>query len=166
MRPSASPPRFQPGVGGLWKSGRGLNFPAPMKFCSRNLSIWRSPVRLSVRRRSHATHNRWKTRISTAPISKTRIWRGRILSGLLVVFFNRKSQTGERLHHTGGARHRYGKHVGICEKQSRDRQEALPRTRELAALVLSLPPGRGSATFLKRLHIYVAHPWRDRAWQF
>src|ERR1035438_4872213 len=42
-----------------------------------------------------------------------------------------------------GARHRYGKHVGIYEKQSRDRQEALPRTRELAALVLSLPPGRG-----------------------
>jgi hypothetical protein len=96
----------------------------------------------------------------TAPISKTRIGTGRIISGLLVLFFNRKSQTRERLHHTGGARHRYGKHVGIYEKQSRDRQEALPRKRELAPLVLSLPPGRGSATFLKRPHIYVAqHSW-------
>ena len=85
----------------------------------------------------------------TAPISKTRIGTGRIISGLLVLFFNRKSQARERLHHTGSA---------LYEKQSRDRQEAPPRTRELAALVVSLPPGRGSATFLKRLHIYVAHP--------
>ena len=70
----------------------------------------------------------------TAPISKTRIGTGRIISGLLVLFFNRKSQARERLHHTGSA---------LYEKQSRDRQEALPRTRELAALVVTLPPGRG-----------------------
>jgi hypothetical protein len=76
----------------------------------------------------------------TAPISKTRIGTGRIISGLLVP------------------------HVGIYEKQSRDRQEAPPRTRELAALVVSLPPGRGSATFLKRLHIYVAHRTARVSW--
>jgi hypothetical protein len=38
----------------------------------------------------------------TVPISKTKIWTGRIVSGLLVLFFNRKSQARERLHHTGG----------------------------------------------------------------
>jgi hypothetical protein len=34
----------------------------------------------------------------------------------------------------------------LCEKLNRDREEALPRTSELAAFVVSLPSGRGSVT--------------------
>src|ERR1039458_4338680 len=48
-----------------------------------------------------------------------------------------------------GARHKNGKHVGTYEKTAPRPAGSAIRTRELAALVVSLPAGRGSAKSLE-----------------